>query len=61
MFSAKLKRTMTSMALVGAALIRLEGGDPTLSDGLSIANERFWQILGYAAIAATVGSRSTPT
>lgn len=42
-------------ALVGAALIRLEGGDPTLGDGLRIANDRFWQILGYAAIAATVG------
>jgi hypothetical protein len=42
-------------ALVGAAMIRLEGGDPTVSDGFRIANERFWHILGYAIIAATVG------
>lgn len=42
-------------ALVGAALIRLEGGDPTVSDGLSIAVSKLGAILGYAAIAATVG------
>lgn len=42
-------------ALVGAAMIRLDGGDPTVSDGLRIASSRIVQILGYAAIAATVG------
>lgn len=42
-------------ALVGAALIRLDGGDPTVSDGLSIALGKFGTILGYAALAATVG------
>lgn len=42
-------------ALVGAALIRLDGGDPTVSDGLSIAAKRMGHILGYAALAATVG------
>ena len=42
-------------ALVGAAMIRLDGGDPTVRDGLRIASSRFVQILGYAAIAATVG------
>lgn len=42
-------------ALVGAALIRMDGGDPTVSDGLSIAWSRLGSILGYAAIAATVG------
>ena len=36
-------------------MIRLDGGDPTLSDGFRIANERITNILGYAAIAATVG------
>lgn len=41
--------------LVGAALIRLRGGDPTFQDGIQIANSRMPQILGYAAIAATVG------
>lgn len=42
-------------ALVGAAMIRLDGGDPTVADGLRIASSRIVQILGYAAIAATVG------
>ena len=42
-------------ALVGAAMIRLDGGDPTVSDGLRIARSKWKQILGYAAIAATVG------
>ena len=42
-------------ALVGAAMIRLEGGDPTVRDGLEIAAKNFTSILGYALIAATVG------
>ncbi len=42
-------------ALVGAAMIRLDGGDPTVSDGLRIATSRIGTILGYALIAATVG------
>ena len=42
-------------ALVGAALIRLDGGDPTVSDGLAIASKRMGSILGYAVMAATVG------
>ena len=42
-------------ALVGAAMIRLDGGDPTVSDGLRIAAGKWLPILGYAAIAATVG------
>ena len=42
-------------ALVGAALIRLQGGDPTLADGFGVARSRIGPILGYAAIAATVG------
>ena len=42
-------------ALVGAALIRLEGGDPTVRDGLDIALKKLGTILEYAAIAATVG------
>ena len=41
--------------LVGAAMIRLRGGDPTFQDGIKLANSRMPQILGYAAIAATVG------
>jgi hypothetical protein len=42
-------------ALVGAAMIRLDGGDPTLGDGFRIAFSRLPQIVGYALIAATVG------
>ena len=42
-------------ALVGAAMIRLEGGDPTLGDGFRIAFSRLPQIIVYALIAATVG------
>jgi len=42
-------------ALVGAAMIRLDGGDPTVSDGLRIARRKIVPILGYAVISATVG------
>lgn len=42
-------------ALVGAAMIRLDGGDPTLADGFRAARAKIGPILGYAAIAATVG------
>lgn len=42
-------------ALVGAAMIRIKGGDPTVRDGFDIAFKRFGPILGYALIAATVG------
>ncbi len=42
-------------ALVGAALIRLRGGDPSVADGLRLALARLPVILGYAAISATVG------
>jgi uncharacterized protein DUF6159 len=41
--------------LVGAAMIRLNGGDPTLGDGFRIATSRLPAIVGYALIAATVG------
>jgi hypothetical protein len=42
-------------ALVGATMIRLDGGDPTISDGLNVAFKKIGAILQYAAIAATVG------
>ena len=42
-------------ALVAAAMIRLEGRDPTLADGLAAARARLGAIFGYASIAATVG------
>jgi hypothetical protein len=42
-------------ALVGAALIRLRGGNPTVADGMRVATSRLPTILGYALISATVG------
>ena len=42
-------------ALVGASMIRLNGGDPTVRDGFRIAFSRMGPILGYALVAATVG------
>jgi hypothetical protein len=42
-------------ALVGCVLMRLDGGAPTVKDGLRLANSRFATILGYAIISATVG------
>ena len=42
-------------ALVGAAMIRLNGGDPTVGDGFRIARERVGKIVAYAVIASTVG------
>jgi hypothetical protein len=42
-------------ALVAAANIRLEGGDPTLGDGFRIAFRRLPDILAWAVITATVG------
>ncbi|MES2316618.1 MAG: DUF6159 family protein [Pseudomonadota bacterium] len=44
-----------NVALVGATMIRLDGGAPTVRDGLRIANGRLGAIFGYAVIAATVG------
>ncbi|TXK64884.1 DUF6159 family protein [Alkalisalibacterium limincola] len=44
-----------NVALVGAAMIRLDGGEPTLRAGLAIALDRIGPIFGYAVIAATVG------
>lgn len=44
-----------STALVGAALIRLRGGDPTVKDGFDVAMKRIPKIIGWAALSATVG------
>ena len=42
-------------ALVSAAWIRLEGGDPTVRDGLRAAWNRLGVIFEWALVAATVG------
>jgi hypothetical protein len=44
----------SNAALVGAALIRLQGGDPTIRDGVRIAFEHIGPILGYAVINTVV-------
>ena len=42
-------------AVVGAATIRLQGGDPTVGDGLRLARRHVGKIAGWALIAASVG------
>ena len=42
-------------AIVGAATIRLQGGDPTLSDGLRLAWSHVGKIVAWSAVTATVG------
>ena len=42
-------------ALVGTALMRLRGQDPTANDGFRIASQHFGAIFGYSLIAATIG------
>jgi len=42
-------------AVMGAAMIRLNGGDPTIGDGLKVANENIGRIAGWALVSATVG------
>jgi len=46
---------LSNTALVGAAMIRLEGGDPTVRDGLRIAWQHVGGVFVYAIISATVG------
>ena len=42
-------------ALVGAAMIRFDGGTPTIGDGLRVASSKIGSVLGYSILAATVG------
>lgn len=42
-------------AIIACAVIRMNGGNPTLGDGLQAAVNRFPHIAGWAFIAATVG------
>ena len=42
-------------ALVAAAMMRMEGKNPTLKDGLAVASSKIGTILAYAVISATVG------
>lgn len=42
-------------ALISCALIRFNGGEPTLKDGFDAALNRLPQILGWAILSATIG------
>jgi hypothetical protein len=42
-------------AIIACAHIRLNGGDPTVSDGLRIASQNLGRILLWALISATIG------
>jgi hypothetical protein len=42
-------------AVMGAAMVRLNGGDPTISDGLKVARANIRRIAGWALLTATVG------
>jgi hypothetical protein len=42
-------------ALISCAMVRFQGGDPTLGDGFRAAMERVPQITGWALVASTVG------
>ena len=42
-------------ALVACAMIRFQGGDPTVADGIRAASARIPQIVAWALLAATVG------
>lgn len=56
---SKFVVTYFASGLVGAALIRLRGGDPGFGDGIRIANRHIGAIFVYALIAATVGVLSS--
>jgi uncharacterized protein DUF6159 len=54
-FAAYFIGIFFNAAVVGAATIRLQGGDPTIGDGLRLAAAKTGKIAGWAAISATVG------
>ena len=47
--------TYFATGMAGAALRRLDGHDTSFGEGIKIANSRLGAILGFSAIAATVG------
>lgn len=42
-------------AVIGCAVIRMRGGDPIVKDGFRVALSRLPQLLGWAALSATIG------
>ena len=54
-FSNYFVITFFNTAIVGSAVIRMQGGDPKFKDGLAVAISKIHLIVGWALIAATVG------
>lgn len=54
-FSASFIAIFFNAAVIGCATIRLEGGDPTVSDGLRLAGARVGKIAGWAALTSSIG------
>lgn len=44
-----------NVAVVGCAMIRYDGGDPTVGDGFRVANKKIGAIFKWAMVSATVG------
>ena len=57
-FSQYLVIFYFNAALVGAALKRLEGGDPTFSDGIAIANHNAINSANFASLGDDIESTS---
>lgn len=47
--------TFFAAAVMGAAMIRLNGGNPTIGDGLRIAGQNIGRIISWAIVSATIG------
>ena len=55
-FASYFVITFFNSALVACVVVRAEGGDPTVVTGLRFALSRLPQILGWSAVASTVGT-----
>jgi len=53
-FSAFAVSTYLNAALIACATLKLEGGNPTIGDGLAVARTRLGPILKWSVLAATV-------
>ena len=55
-FLAYFVSTYLNAALIACATLKLEGGNPTIADGLAVARTRLGLILRWSLIAATVSA-----
>lgn len=54
-YAAYFLSIFANAAVVACAMIRLQGGDPTVQDGFTAAARRVGRIAAWALVAATVG------